>query len=545
MFIRGCLAIWIGCGLLCACSRAETAPPDDPDPKRSEANMKVLYSSFAGSWYPGRERPLRKMIDEYVEAADEVPTGKVTALILPHAGYRYSGPTAAHGIRQLKPDAFDRAIVIGPSHRYPLVNEASLPDATHYGTPLGKVPLDMECIERLLEHDVFRRVAGVHEKEHSVQMEIPLLQRALGEFTLVPIVVGQLDHATVRDMARVLKEQMDDRTLIVASTDFTHYGAAFDYVPFTENIPEEIRKVDMDAFAFVEAKDPEGFMGFCREEKATICGRNAVAVLMAMLSENDRGHLLHYDTSGRMTDDFSHSVSYLSAAFARSEADGPESEIRLRQASPSSVDPAMGVGGRSSPEPPIEASEAVQLSSEEKTHLLELARKTIAHRFAEGREPSSIKDLQIEATEGMEQTAGAFVTLTKNGRLRGCIGDIRAHRPLYRSVMANAVNAALEDPRFKPMTPDEVDEIEIEISALSPMREVADASEIVIGRHGVLLRKGRRSAVYLPQVAPEQGWDLEETLSHLSMKAGLAADGWREGTTFEVFEATVFSEHAP
>lgn len=181
-----------------------------------------------------------------------------------------------------------------------------------------------------------------------------------------------------------------------------------------------------------------------------------------------------------------------------------------------------------------------QLSKEDQRRLLELARSTITG-FLSGRGKPEVAGKAL--TEGMRQTAGAFVTLHMHGRLRGCIGEIVPHRELYKAVMDHAVNAAVHDPRFPPVTTADLGALDIEISALTPPVPVAACADIELGRHGIVLEKGGRSAVFLPQVAPEQGWDLEETLTQLCLKAGLAADDWREGCRFEVFEAVVFGEH--
>lgn len=180
-----------------------------------------------------------------------------------------------------------------------------------------------------------------------------------------------------------------------------------------------------------------------------------------------------------------------------------------------------------------------QLSKEDKERLLKLARETIQD-FLSGR--GKPEPLEQEITEGMRQTAGAFVTLHMNGMLRGCIGEIIPHRALYEAVIDHAVNAAVHDPRFPPVTVADIGALDIEISALTPPVPVASCEEIELGRHGILLEKEYHSAVFLPQVAPEQGWDLEQTLTQLSLKAGLSMNAWREGCSFQVFEAIVFGE---
>ena len=148
----------------------------------------------------------------------------------------------------------------------------------------------------------------------------------------------------------------------------------------------------------------------------------------------------------------------------------------------------------------------------------------------------------LELTDALREPRGAFVTLTAGGHLRGCIGSIVSDEPLADTVVASAASAAVADPRFPAVGPDEVDGLAIEVSALTPPRTVNGPDDIEIGRHGILLSRGPHRAVFLPQVAPEQGWDLPTTLTHLARKAGLAPDAWRSGCRFEVFEAEICKE---
>ncbi|HID23498.1 MAG TPA: AmmeMemoRadiSam system protein A, partial [Planctomycetaceae bacterium] len=409
-----------------------------------------------------------------------------------------------------------RVIVIGPSHRVPMENVASVPDYTHYATPLGQTPLDTAFIERLRRYPQFQTIPYAHQGEHSVQIELPLLQQVLGRFQFVPIVVGQLDRPTMRRMGHILHGLVDEQTLVVASSDFTHYGPNYGYQPFRSDVAENLKKLDMGAWKHIRHKDLDGFFRYVAQTGTTICGRYAVGVLLAMLPQAAEAHLLHYDTSGRVGGDYTNSVSYLAIAFA-------------------------GRWAKAEPVAPENGSARRALSAEDKAKLLELARRTLSYVLEHSRVPLP-SDLDVEITGPMKQIAGVFVTLKKHGRLRGCIGEIFPIRPLYKAVMAQAINAGLADRRFPPVRASELDEIEFEISVLTPPRSVSSYQDIVIGRHGIVLKKAGRSAVFLPQVAVEQGWDLEATLNHLARKAGLTQEAWREEASFDVFEAIVFSE---
>ncbi len=471
----------------------------------------VLKSELAGTWYPEHEEQLSREIDTLLKDVESPSVTDVMALLLPHAGYRYSGRVAAHGIKQIEGRSFSRVVVLGPSHRVAMRDTVSIPDVAYIETPLGCIELDQDLVAALQENAAFQSHARAHISEHSVQIELPLLQRVLGDFKLVPIVCGELGEAAAHDIGTTLLKQIDAETLVVISSDFTHYGRAFGYEPFKLDIRKNLDLLDMGAFRFVEHKDPAGFVDYIQETGATICGRSPITVLLNMLPDDAEVHLLNYDTSGNLTGDWTHCVSYVAAAFSGRWGGGCDDGIHC--------------------EPDL------VLSDSDKVGLLRLARHQIAKQFNED-EP----DLGLEITPPMQDIMGAFVSLHKQGQLRGCIGEIFPRRELYEAVAEQALNAAFHDPRFPRLRPEELKEVDIEISALTVPHRVNSHENIEIGRHGVVLRKGSHSAVFLPQVAPEQGWGLEETLTHLALKAGLASNDWESGCEFHVFEAIVFGE---
>ncbi len=473
----------------------------------------VMRSTLAGTWYAADPGALRAEIAGYFEQVQAEARDDIVGLILPHAGYKYSGRTAAHAVKSLGRN-YTRVIVIGPTHRLPMEDMLSVMRATHYQSPLGEVPLDVEFVRQLLKYPIFQDVPAAHEQEHSVQIEIPLLQYKLGDFKLVPIVAGQCSYETVAQAGKILAGLIDKDTLVVASSDFTHYGPQYQYAPFTKDIPASIKKLDMDAFAFISKKDPRGLLEYRQKTGVTICGYVPISILLAALPGGAEAQLVEYTTSGELTNDYANSVSYVSAAFH----------------------------GAWQPSQPL-AAQATNgvLSPEDKKVLLSLARKTILYTLDKQRIPEPA-DLGITCSEAVKVPRAAFVTLKKRGELRGCIGDIFPQRPLYKSVITNAIYAAFADRRFTQVQKDECSEIKIEISALTPPSPVASAQAIRIGTDGVVLSKDGRSAVFLPQVAPEQGWDLETTLTNLSMKAGLTPDAWKDGASFQVFQAEVFGE---
>ncbi len=501
---------------------SETPPTGGIIPLKKEEPAElpkiVLRSSLAGTWYSADAEALSKQIESFFQKAQVKPINNVIALILPHAGYRYSGQTAVCGLKTTD-KKYKRIIVIGPSHRIPMEEILSVPRVTHYQTPLGQIPLDVELINKLLKYSLFQNVPQAHKNEHSVQIEIPLLQYSQKDFKLVPIVAGSCSLQTIAKAGNILKSLVDAETLIIISSDFVHFGSNFGYAPFKENIPEQIKELDMGAYEYIAGLDAKGFLEYKYNTGATICGYVPIAILLSMLNEPAKAELIKYATSGELTNDFTNSVSYLSVAFSGSWQSRQEIE-------PQANNPEL------------------ELTEDDKKQLLALANKTIIYALRTRRVPQA-SELGVSISDAMKCPRAAFVTLKKHSQLRGCIGDIFPQRPLYKSVIRNAINACFNDNRFLPVTEEECNDITIEISALTAPEPVASSNEIRIGIDGVVLSKDGHSAIYLPQVAPEYGWDVNQMLTQLSLKAQLPADAWKEGASFLVFQADVFGEPRP
>ena len=473
---------------------------------------KILDSPVAGSWYPGDPALLRQELDGALAAADVAQarrTGaRIVGLVSPHAGYRYSGAVAAHGYRMLQGQNVRRVIVMGPSHHVPFAGLA-LPDATHWRTPLGEMPIDTAAVAALAQSPLFQVRPDAFRREHSVDMQIPFLQVVAPGAVLVPIVVGSLTPEAEKAAGDAIHALMDDGTVVVASSDFTHYGENFGYVPFRTDVPANLKALADDALAALQGRDVAAFRAHEARTEDTICGRHPIAVLLEALPKTAQAAVLKFDTSGRMTGEWDHTVSYASVVFQ--------------------VPPDLREFQGVTVIPPVD-----------QRFLLTLARDTLRQHVAGRALPDPEREKRLP--ESVKKDFGVFVTLKEHGDLRGCIGSIAPVEPLWKGVVRNAVNAASEDPRFRPVRPEEEPLIEIEVSILTPPTRVRGPEDIVIGRDGVMLTKGRNRAVFLPQVAPEQGWDLPTTLTHLATKAGLPGDAWKTGATFEVFQAQVFNE---
>ncbi len=508
----------------------------------------VLVSRFAGTWYPGEKKALEAMLDKFGQDAAPPKLDGVIALIMPHAGYEFSGRVAMWGAKAIAGRAYDRVVVIGPSHRFPLTNLVSIPNVSKYRTPFGDLDVDFDFVKRLRKSKYVVDIPKVHAFEHSVQMELPLLQYALENPKIVPIVCGQLDRATTKAVAALILKNISSKTLVVVSSDFTHYGLDYGYVPFRSDVEANLEKLDMGAFREIEALSADGLRNYIEKTGDTICGRSPIEILLRMIPRDTKTRLLARDTSGRITGDFTNSVSYLCVALTgKWGASVGKADV------PTADEGGDAVSAKTPAPEKAEKNKEVKMNGKEKRGalsgladsdrkaLLSLARKVIRFVLDKRRIPTA-EDLKFSPSKAMGKEMGAFVTIKEGGCLRGCIGEILPCRAVWKAVLAEAVNAAFNDPRFPPLSSVEFDKIDIEISVLTPPVPVASRKDIVIGKHGVILTKDGHSAVFLPQVATEQGWGLEETLSHLSLKAGLPEDAWKSNAKFEVFQADVFAE---
>jgi len=472
-------------------------------------NLSVREPAVAGAFYPGNKEELERVVERYLSQA-QVQTDKkyIKALIVPHAGYDYSGWVAAYGYKLLENRAIKRVILIGNSHSEYFDGASVYPEG-YFKTPLGLVEIDKDFVERLKKSSnkiYFKETT--HLKEHSLEVQLPFLQKTLKGFKIVPILLGN-QEGVVDDLVNTLKNLIDDTTLVIASSDLSHYPK-YEDAQFSDN--EIIKAILTGKRENLEKTIREIKQKNIPNLQTCACGRQAIEVVMGLMENKDvEIKLLKYANSGDLPadrqgveiGDKSHVVGYAAIAFV---SDKSEDELGL----------------------------------EEKKRLLEIAREAVEVYVKEGR----IIEVE-EENPFLNKHLGAFVTLKKHGKLRGCIGVFEPDIPLYQVVRDMAIAAATKDNRFFPVSKDELGELEYEISVLSPLRKVDSWREIEIGKHGVQIRKGLRSGVFLPQVATENNWDLDTFMSTLCVqKVGLPADCWKDPETeIYVFTAQVFGEN--
>ena len=337
----------------------------------------------------------------------------------------------------------------------------------------------------------------------------------LNNFQIIPVLIGQVSLDQWSDIATVLSGIVTDETLIIVSSDFTHFGARFGYQPFRADrvteLKDKLRELDMGAVDRIVADDSHGFYTYVRDTGATICGRNAIGILLELWDNEKPIKVIDYRTSLDVIPDVQSSVSYCSIGFFTSDDTIPVKEGQM-----------------------------FSLSESDKAALLSLARETV-HARLQGKTPPDIKAASATMSDAVNEPAGVFVTLTKRGYLRGCIGYIEGFKPLIEAIVDNANSAAFRDPRFPPVALEEWDDLSFKVSVLTPLEPVNDVSKIEVGRHGLVLSARGHRGVFLPEVPVEQGWDLETYLRELGRKAGLDRDAWKEGT-LQRFESIVFGD---
>lgn len=473
------------------------------------AEERIRESVIAGSWYPGNPQQLTREILEYVQHAKVEPLGgELKALIVPHAGYMYSGGVAAYSYKVLQEQSFDRVLVVAPSHRAHFQG-SSIYHLGGYRTPLGVVPLDRELVDQLLgQSGSIRYVPQADAQEHSLEIQLPFLQVMLKSFRLTPIIMGEQSPENCQALATAIVAACHGkRVLLVASSDLSHFHP-----------DAEARRLDQVVMDRLAAFDPDGLDVAMRRGECEACGGGPMITILVAARQlgANKVKVLHYANSGEITGDKRGVVGYLSAAVV----DNP--------------------GGGSAAEKPRGGKVGVDLglSDEDKATLRTIARNAICGRL----QKPSVPDVEPPSAR-LQEPGGAFVCLKIRGGLRGCIGSIEPRGPLYRIVGDMAVQAAFCDPRFPPLGAEEVEQIHLEISVLTPFQDIHGPEEIEIGKHGLFVRQGSRSGLLLPQVATEYGWDQVRFLESTCQKAGLPKDAWKHpDTRIQTFSADVFSD---
>jgi AmmeMemoRadiSam system protein B/AmmeMemoRadiSam system protein A len=468
----------------------------------------------AGRFYPADKDELTKKLSLLFDQCKKTHTSqKVLAIISPHAGYGFSGEIAASAFSSIPKDAvFKNIFIIGSSHVM-FYDGASVYNKGDYITPLGQVSVNREIANQLiLKEEVFGFPTDAHLKEHSIEVQIPFIQFYFKNIPpIVPIIIGTDSEKRVKKIAEALRPWFTPENLFIISSDFSHYPSYKDAIE-TDNLT---------AMSIVSG-NPLTFLNTLKNNESkkitglatSMCGWTSGLTLL-YLSEGNRNleiKLLDYCNSGD------------SPGVGKDEVVGYN---------------AMAIFEKKQSETYLnKADNNFTFSTKEKKLLFEIVRNTIESRFKNSRYLIDNKSVP----ESLKMALGAFVTLKINGELRGCIGRFISSEPLFNVVSESAISSAFEDPRFSPLTPGEYKNTDIEITVLGPLKKINNIGEIVLGRHGIYIKKGQMAGTMLPQVATENGWTVEEFLGYTSRdKAGLGWDGWKNADLF-IYEGVVLED---
>jgi hypothetical protein len=459
--------------------------------------MAVLHSyrsTLAGSWYPREAGALREMLagaeEKSAERTGEFVRQGAVGFIVPHAGPAYSGVVASAVYRHVKECGARRVVLLGFSHRR-AISGIAMPDVEEIETPLGAVQLDRSTMQSLGAAKPFHLMPAEEASDHSVEVQLPFLQTVVPEAEIVPLYVGHLQTAERRSAATALRELVDGKTVLIASSDLTHYGRDFGYAPFPPDLAaeENLREIDTGALSAAASLDPTQFEEELKKTGATVCGRDPIGLLLETvrgLAGDWFAETLDYQTSGEITGDFGHSVSY----------------------------GAMGIFPAGS----------YWLGVEDQRELLESARFTLDQYRRTGEK----RVRPLRAGWNLRQKGRAFVTLYAEGEVRGCVGCFENPVALWECVPRLAASA-MRDGRFGGIS--SFEEVEIEVHVLTPPRRIQDPKELHAGHHGGFLTFEEKRGLLLPAVASRHGMTTETFLRELARKAGVATDvyhgrGW-------------------
>jgi len=470
----------------------------------------VRQPAVAGSFYPGNMQDLSTQLNHlFSQVDDKTVDDNIAAIIVPHAGYVFSGEVAASAYAKINPNkSFSKVFVIGTSHRT-ILNGASIYNKGDYKTPLGIVEVDTELANRLIqENRIIKYVPTAHETEHSLEVQLPFLQHRLKKpFRIVPIIIGTRSAENCKKLAEILKPHFIPDNLFVISSDFSHYPSYNDAVKYDSETGSAVKSNSSSEFLktiiSTEKKNIPGLSTSC-------CGWSSVFTLLEITSAQKNiqvQHIKYLNSGDSPYGDKVNVVGYHSFIFTRAKEN--------------------------------QAAKDFFLTPEDKKILLKIARKSIENTL-ENNSLSKIDENTL--SENLKKKCGAFVTLNKNDHLRGCIGRFMPDEPLYKVVQKMAVAAAIHDTRFSPVVKDELKSIEIEISVITPLKQIYSIDEFKLGEHGIYIAKGNRNGTYLPKVAESTKWSKEEFLGHCARdKAGIGWNGWKEANLY-TYEALVFDE---
>jgi len=481
----------------------------------SQNNSPERQPIAAGRFYPADKETLTNDLSKLFESCKKSPEDwKVRAIICPHAGYVFSGRIAAAAYSAVsRKSSYKNIFIIGSSHIM-LFNGASVYNSGDYLTPLGTVTVNKEIANKLIrENKVFNFPIDSHKQEHSIEVQLPFIQYYFKDKpSIVPIIIGTDNENTVKKIAEALRPWFTPENLFVISSDFSHYP------PYKEAI-----ETDNATAISIESGNPNIFLKMLEENSSkqikglatSMCGWTSGLALL-YLGEGNKNleiKLIDYCNSGD------------SPYSGKDEVVGYNAMVMIEKSLKPDFSPHSEIG--------------ISFTEEEKAQLFAIVRNSI-HSMLYDKQRIEIDENTVPTK--FKTPMGAFVTLKIKGELRGCIGRFISATPLYEVVRTSALSSAFEDPRFSPLTKEEFKKTEIEITVLGPLKKIKNINEIILGKHGIYIKKDNQSGTMLPQVATENGWTVEQFLGFTSRdKVGIGWDGWKDAEIF-IYEGIVLDE---
>ena len=488
---------------------------------QAQKTTNVRPPAVAGQFYSSDPAHLKLAVQQFLEDAVPAVVERPVAIVVPHAGYIYAGQIIADAFRQVKGQSYDTVVIFGTNHgrnaASQSMNGISVYAHGAYRTPLGDVPVDEAVASALLAEDSDCSAdTAPQAAEHSIEVEVPFVQTLFPAARIVPIMIGMPEPSMCARLGKALaKVVKDKRVLIVASSDLSHYPNYKDATSVDRQTLEAIALFDPSQF---ESRVRSLMSNSTPNLDTCACGEGPILAAMGAAKALGATHgivVSYANTGDVVAEDRARVVGYGSVVFA-----GGEGAADTKALSRPATAPPVG-----------------PLQSADKKALLKFARQSLQRFLLTDTVP-----LARNLSPRLQLTQGVFVTLKDHGELRGCIGHLIGDFPVGVATAWMSVQAGENDTRFPPVTLKELAGLEIEISVMTPLKPISKPTDIVVGRDGVVIRKAGLSAVFLPQVAPEQHWGLGEMLDNLCLKAGLPRDAWKSGAQFQVFQADVFSE---
>jgi AmmeMemoRadiSam system protein B/AmmeMemoRadiSam system protein A len=461
----------------------------------------------AGQFYPADKNTLSKTVDDFLKNTLEpdIP-GHIFGIAVPHAGYPYSGATAAYAYKAVADYDINTVILLGPTHRV-FLNEFAVYGAGAWQTPLGKIAIDETLAQKITNYSTkIKNMPEAHAMEHSLEVQIPFLQRIFKDIKILPIMMLEPSYADCEMLAQAIAQHIrDKKVLLIASSDLYH-GEHY----------QECKKTDSITLSYLQNFDPPGLYKALKQDKASACGGAAIVVLMlaSQILGADKAQVLYQTNSNDVVgEQGGYVVGYGASVFYKN-------------------------GKTTKQKNNTTAQDTIAFTDQEQKELIRIARTTLNDYITSGITP------KFEAlTPKLKEEYGVFVTLKKKGELRGCIGYVQGFKPLYEAVIDMAIAASSEDPRFPRVTKTELKDIDIEITVMTPLKQISSIDEISVGKHGIVIKQGGYSGLLLPQVATEQGWDKKTFLQHTCWKAGLPDNAWQDkNTQIYIFSGTIIEE---